>query len=129
NQGDASPAYGQGLRCRPLSAHAFIHNEMEAEELLMNPFAERCSLHPHSIRDTHSEHNTNLLKLFFRGSSVGLISKRALSRMAFPVFGSGTPFHIRSPQMSDGSTFHESVPRGGWWTFSEVCSSSSTGGA
>ena len=47
-------------------------------------------------------------------ASVALISKRAVSVIGLPVFGSGTPTHFRSPlKNSDSSMSHAADPPGG----------------
>src|SRR5208283_4984975 len=68
---DAAPTERDGFSGSPLSTHALVHYWRKREILLPYPF-DCCSvLHARTIADQPTSYNTNLLKLFFRGSLRG----------------------------------------------------------
>ena len=56
------------FRCRPLTAHALVHDREQCLELASNPFDFNGILHTLRMPDSWKRNNCNLLILFLRGS-------------------------------------------------------------
>ena len=65
---DTAPTERGGFSGGPLSTHTLVHDWRKREVLLPYPFDGCCVLHSKTIADHSVFYNTNLLKLFLRGT-------------------------------------------------------------
>src|SRR5260370_25831176 len=65
---DTAPTEGRGFGGSPLSTHTLVHYRRQSLEFLPYPFDRWSVLHAATIVERSNSYNTNLLKLFFRGS-------------------------------------------------------------